>query len=585
MIAVGKNIHIGVPINVIYRLLFVILCCQLIVSAQPSETFTTLVKTRGKALMKEAGSKDKTDGKAVFLRFIDILARETGKAGDKTTASRLTRAVTDPNTKDIPKTELAWATHVFARECYKDDIIRETAELMQFKTYATDVPNRENPEFVKQKHYLETLAGKLGLNFRDVGGYVQEIWIGGGKESFGIMSHSDVQPVDEKGWSHDPWSGAIIDGKIWGRGSVDDKGPIVAVMYGMRALLDTRLPLQKKIILLVGTDEESANEDVATYLKTNSAPDQTIVVDSNFPVVCAEKGWCGVWLNIPRDAGNNTGKGLLVTGVQAGFSPSIVPEKAKATIVNTDGMASSAKSVLEAKAKSFMQKRKGSKITITASADTLHLTASGKSVHSASPEKGHNALMDLLVFLDKDAAVLPNAYGLMAKFASTYIGFELNGKSLGVAWKDDFMGEVSVSANMFSETDTTLMYMFNFRIPKGIDSTTIVHALDSRFEEFGTKHGFKFSDTRYISKPLYNDPESPFVQKLLGIYNSVTGEKRKAQSTGGGTYAKRIPNAVVFGPALPDEEYLGHRPDEYLKVSTLIKNIEILTQTLVEFGL
>lgn len=567
------------------KLLLILLSCQVIANSQPSQTFTALLKARGAALMKEASSQGKVDGKAIYLRFIDIVAREAAKAGDKTTASRLTRAVTDPNTKDIPKEELAWATHVFAREYYKQDIIRETAELMKFRTFAAEMPNRENPEFIKQKAYLEKLANKLGLNFRDVGGYVQEIWIGDGKESFGIMSHSDVQPVDEKEWSHDPWSGAIINGKIWGRGSVDDKGPIVAVMYGMRALLDARLPLQKKIILLVGTDEESANEDVTTYLKTNKAPDQTIVVDSNFPVVCAEKGWCGVWLNIPRDAGNAKGNGLLITSLQAGFSPSIVPEKATATIVNHGGSASGAKNMLDEKAKEFMKRRKGARITVGLAGDTLHLTATGKSVHSASPEKGHNALMDLLVFLDKDAAVLPNAYGLMAKFASTYIGFELNGKSLGIAHKDDFMGEVSVSANMFQETDTTLTYMFNFRIPKGIDSTKVVNAIDSRFEEFGKKHGFKFSDQRYITKPLYNDPNSPFVQKLLGIYNSLTGENRKAESIGGGTYAKRIPNAVVFGPALPDEEYLGHRPDEYFEISTLLKNIEILTHTMVEFGM
>jgi len=95
----------------------------------------------------------------------------------------------------------------------------------------------------------------------------------------------------------------------------------------------------------------------------------------------------------------------------------------------------------------------------------------------------------------------------------------------------------------------------------------------------------KLKVTHYISAPLYNDPGSPFVQRLLAIYNAVTGEKRMPQSIGGGTYAHRIPNAVVFGPALPDEEYLGHQPNELLKVSTLIRNIEILTHTMFDFGL
>ena len=549
-----------------------------------SDKLPVLLESRGAALMKKAGSAGKV-GKAVYLQFVDLVAGELSKSGDKATATRLIDAIADPSGVNFPRTEFAWITHTFAREFYKDDIIRETAGLIRFKTYATDVPNRENPEFIWQKEYLRSLAGKLGLNFNDVGGYVQEIWIGDGKESFGIMSHSDVQPVAPEEWSHDPWSGDIIDGKIWGRGSVDDKGPIVAVMYGMRALLDSGLPLRRKIVLLVGTDEESANEDVATYLKTNKAPDQTIVVDSNYPVICAEKGWCGVWLHIPGGAGNIGGNGLLVTSLQSGFSPSIVPERAMAKVVSSGGNAAVAKNEIEERAVAFTKGRPGARIEVGLAGDTLLLTAWGKSVHGAVPEQGHNALMDLLIFLDHDLRVLPNDYGLMAKFAAKYVGFELDGKSLGIAHKDDFMGEVTVAANMFQETDTTLMYMFNFRVPRGIERAKIEQALNSRFEEFGKEHGFKFSDTRYLSDAHYFDPESPLVQKLLGIYNSITKENRKPESIGGGTYARRLPNAVVFGPALADEEYLGHQPNEYFLISTLVKNIEILTHTMVEFGM
>ncbi|MFN0157867.1 MAG: Sapep family Mn(2+)-dependent dipeptidase [Bacteroidota bacterium] len=568
-----------------------IVCVFLIAFALAAQTsvandkLASLLKTRGAELMNQSRT-NATDGKAVYLRFIDIVAGELAKSGEKATAARITNAMIDPYTLGFPKTEFAWMTHTFAREFYKDDIIRETAQLIKFRTFATGVPNRDNPEFIKQKEYLRRLATKLGLNFNDVGGYVQEIWIGDANGTFGIMSHSDVQPVQAEEWSHDPWSGDIIDGKIWGRGSVDDKGPIVAVMYGMRALLDSGLPLQKKIILLVGTDEESANEDVATYLKTHKAPDQTIVVDSNYPVICAEKGWCGIWLHIPRNipppADNN---GLLVTSLNAGFSPSIVPEKATARLVPIGMSASDAKKMIEEKFEAFKKRRKNARITAGLAGDTLYLTALGKSVHSSTPDIGHNALMDMLVFLDRDLKVLPNEYGLIAKFASKYIGFELDGKSLGIAHRDDFMGEVTVAANMFHQSDTTLMFMFNFRVPKGIERAKVEAALNTRFTSFGNEHGFIFKDTRYIGEAHYFDPENPLVKNLLGIYNSVTGENRKAQSIGGGTYAHRIPNAVVFGPALPDEEYLGHQPNEYFLISTLIKNIELLTHAMVEFGM
>ena len=567
---------------IIVKLFFILLFTT--ANAAANESLTSILTSRGSTLITDAKAAG-TNGAAVYSRFVELIATELGKSGDSLTATKLTSAMANPSASGFPRDEFAWITHTFAREFYKDAIIRETGELIKFKTFANDVPNRMNPEFIRQKKYLQSLAEKLGLHFNDVDGYVQEIWIGNGPESFGLMSHSDVQPVAPEEWSHDPWSGEIIDGKIWGRGSVDDKGPIVAIMYGMKAILDSGFPLKKKIILLVGTDEESANEDVASYLKVKAAPDQTIVVDSNFPVICAEKGWCGIWLHIPKDAGASKGKGFRVISLQSGFSASIVPEKAVAKILPSKIRSEQAMKEITTKAAQFEKRRAGAKIEVTLLSDTLIVTTHGRTVHSSVPGQGHNALMDMLVFLDTDLKVLPNAFGLMAKFAAKYIGFELDGKSLGVAHTDDFMGSTTVAGDMFTKTDSSVMFMFNFRIPKGIDQATIEHELKTRFESFGKQYGFKFSDTRYMGKPHYFDPNNPLVQKLLTIYNSVTKEHRHAQSIGGGTYAHRLPNAVVFGPALPDEEYLGHQPNEYLLISTLVKNIEILTHTMVEFGM
>ena len=552
---------------------------------QTSDALISILESRGSELIKHATEIGSGDSRAVYARFVKLVAAELSKAGDEETANRITDVINQPDKYEIPKAEIAWITHTFAREFYQDEIIKKTGELIRFKTYASDVPNRFNPEFIEQKEYLRKLAERLGLNFNDVDGYIQEIWIGEGNESFGIMSHSDVQPVGVSEWRYDPWSGETIDGMLWGRGAVDDKGPIVAVMYGMRALLDSGLPLKKKIILLVGTDEESANEDVSTYLKTHAAPDETIVVDSNYPVVCAEKGWGGIWLRLPRSPIQRTRKGLYISHLQSGFSPSIVPEKATAKLMSVGLSNAEAIQILESKRDKFVKERSAARLSIELAGDTLLVTAYGKSVHSSRPATGHNALMDLLVFLDREINPLRNEIALMAKFASTYIGFELNGKSLGIEHHDDFMGNVTVAGDMFQTEDSTVMFMFNFRMPRGVELAAIETSLTVRFQDFSNAYGVNFSITKYIDSPLYNDPNSVFVQRLLRIYNSITGENRKPQSTGGGTYAKRIPNAVVFGPVMPDEEYLGHQPNEHMKISTLIRNIEILTHTLVEFGM
>jgi len=570
----------NLPLTAIFSLLL-LLPLQVFSS---NEVLKSILNEHGTELVLAASGSAVTDSRTVFRQYAVLVAGELEKAGQTVTARSIRDALDDPSNGALPKDELAWIIHSFARDYYHDDIVRATAELIRFRTYATDVPNRLNPEFAAQKEYLRQLAEKLGLSFNDVDGFVQEIWIGDGDQSFGVMSHSDVQPVIEAEWSHNPWGGEVIDGEIWGRGSVDDKGPICAVLYGMRAILDSGIPLRRKVILLVGTDEESANEDVATYLSGHAAPDQTIVVDSNFPVVCAEKGWAGFWLSLPR-GDDISSTGLRVADLHSGFSPSIVPESAVAKLVETGSSADDLRIRVEQAANSFMESRAGSDLRVATSGDTVVVTAHGKSVHSSVPASGHNALMDLLVFLTNNIHPARNSYGLLAEFATRYIGFELDGKSLGIAHHDDFMGDLTVAADMFYSSDTSVTFMFNIRRPRGLPTSDFERAIQERFDEFGKAHGVVLTDQRYIGEPHYRDPESPFVRELLSIYNDVTGEDRKAASIGGGTYAQRLPNAVVFGPALPDEEYLGHQPDERFRISTLSRNIEILTHAMVMFAI
>jgi len=553
---------------------------------QSLEKLQILLKKQGAEYAQQANVFGRGDSRSVYGRFVGLVVRGLEEQGENATARRIAEAFTNPATGQIPRTEFAWITHTYARHVYGEEIINQTAELIKFRTHETPTtPNRMNPEFVRQREYLRVLAGKLGLHYNDVGGYVQEIWIGEGKESFGVMSHSDVETVDLSGWTHDPWSGKLIDGEMWGRGTVDDKGPIVTVMYGMRAILDSGLPLKKKLILLVGTDEESANEDVKTYLKTNRPPDQTIVVDMYYPVICAEKGWCGTWLELPLPSGPPAGKGLWIADLRSGISSSIVPDKAVAKL-RAIGMSPGEAAIFVAgKANEFMKERSGSRLLVEAAGDTVVVSAAGKSVHSSVPETGHNALMDLLVFLDRDVRPLPNSFAQLARFGTKYIGFELDGKSLGIKHHDGFMGDVTVAANMFEATDSTVLFMVNMRIPRGITPNAVEKALKTRYSSFNKKENVNLKMTHYMNKAHYTNPRSAFVQQLMGIYNSVTGEHRAPGSIGGGTYARRIPNAVGFGPALPDEEYLGHQPNERIKLSTLERNIEILTHTLVEFGL
>lgn len=80
-----------------------------------------------------------------------------------------------------------------------------------------------------------------------------------------LLSHSDVVPVEEDRWSHDPFGGAIVDGMLWGRGALDMKS--ITVMHAVAAgrLAATGTPTREVIIAVLG-DEEAGGDEGARWL-------------------------------------------------------------------------------------------------------------------------------------------------------------------------------------------------------------------------------------------------------------------------------------------------------------------------------
>ena len=90
---------------------------------------------------------------------------------------------------------------------------------------------------------------RLGMEPRDVDGYCCDTEIGEGDEVIAVLSHLDVVPEGE-GWDHDPYGAEIIDGRMIGRGTSDDKGPGVAAVFAMKAILNAGIPLRRRCRLI-----------------------------------------------------------------------------------------------------------------------------------------------------------------------------------------------------------------------------------------------------------------------------------------------------------------------------------------------
>jgi len=131
----------------------------------------------------------------------------------------------------------------------------------------------------------------LGFTATDFDGYAGHAEIGEGDEVIGILGHVDTVPLGD-GWDLDPCSGAMVDGKIFGRGVMDDKGPTIASIYAIKALQMAGVPLTKKIRVIFGLDEESGWECMDHYLPLAGEPDCSFTPDGAFPVIYGEKGIC-----------------------------------------------------------------------------------------------------------------------------------------------------------------------------------------------------------------------------------------------------------------------------------------------------
>jgi dipeptidase D len=118
-------------------------------------------------------------------------------------------------------------------------------------------------------------------------------------------------------------------GKLLGRGTEDDKGPIATALYAMKAIQDKQVPLSKRIELYVYMAEESDWEPLKQFLKTHTPPQVNITIDAEYPVVTAEKGYGSIKLTLPPRTALPASGGPVLQRLTGGFFGSQIPEDAR----------------------------------------------------------------------------------------------------------------------------------------------------------------------------------------------------------------------------------------------------------------
>jgi dipeptidase D len=460
---------------------------------------------------------------------------------------------------------------------YGERMVRDLQAMVGFQTF--EVAGKENwdlPEFVRQRDWLRQRAGELGLQFKSYDGRVEELTLPGPKPVLALLTHGDVQGVEGQQWSSPPFEGKLVNGRIIGRGTEDDKGPIVAGLYLLAALRESGWPRAMTIRLLVANGEESSWDEIPYYLARASMPDVTIGVDAAYPVTHSQKGY-GILTFRGRPAAEPKPAAWRVVKMSGGSGMSIIAERGEAVLERTGTPAERAGAFEELSrlATSWAKSHAPAKLTVAREGELLKLAAEGRGGHSSAPESGHNALGDLTAFLST-LALRMDAWGALAAFTGVAVGTETDARSLGLAYRDAVMGELTSNLSFLREDQGAPVSQINIRYPRGIAKPEMEKALAERTAAFNRRTGATIeAGVELSSQPHLAPAEGELVSKLLESWKEVTGKPGKPVAIGGGTQARLFKGGVDFGPAEDMVHYRGHGTDEYLTPEELHRIAEL----------
>lgn len=455
-------------------------------------------------------------------------------------------------------------------DSYADDIVRDTQRLIGYNSEYEEGGRPGQPFGAKIAEALDaTLALAAGMGFatRNVDGYMGVIDMGDpsrGKK-IGMIAHIDIVPAGD-GWTYPPFEGRVVDGKLYGRGSVDDKGPLVAALYAMKAVAESGLPVSNHARYLIGADEESGFRCIKYYLTKEEQPWGGFSPDGEFPVIYGEKGTYRFRIPACWQPADDAAR-FRVISAKGGARMNVVPEYASATLSCSDSLYALAEQALG------VYNPEG-RITLTRDSGRLLVEAHGVSAHSATPWFGLSANNLLLNYLRR----LPLAPAAAEQYLHALADLFADGNSgaaAGVACENEEFGALTLSLGVLAVDENGGCASFDMRYPNLGARAQLWQTIERNCQARG------LSPELLQDKPGLHVPQDSFlVQALLQAYQQTSGRSEGPKTIGGGTYSRALQNFVAYGPLFPGQRELAHERDEYISVDDLILCAKIYVQAL-----
>lgn len=451
---------------------------------------------------------------------------------------------------------------------HKDEMLQDIMELIRIPSVKSEAGTgapfgKENARVLKKVG--EILEG-YGFSVENHENYVVTADMSERKTEIDILAHMDVVSAEGSWQVTEPFSPVIRDGRLYGRGAADDKGPAMAAIYAMRAVKECGIPLAANVRLILGADEESGSDDIAYYYKKENPAPMTLSPDAQFPLVNIEKGILhGIFKGNPVNYTENP----VIKKINAGAEINVIPGAAEAIVF---GVPEEALQTVCRK----IQEKTGLQLVMERKEENFEVLVKGTACHASLPENGENALTGLLELLADPLFEKSEVYPQLSALHRFFPHGDWTGRHLGAAMEDEISGSV--------EINLTRLFYENGQLEGGFDSRTPLCATNENFRDVIAAKlkaaGLELGE-RPIYAPHHVPEESEFVQTLLDCYEMYSGRRGKPLTIGGGSYVHAVPNGVAFGCAELDVDNHMHGDDEFADIEQLVRSAKIYAQAIV----
>ena len=443
----------------------------------------------------------------------------------------------------------------------KDEIINQVCELIKIPSVSNESVNSSHPfgeECTNALNYILTLGESMGFRTKNIDNYCGYIEFGEGEDLVGIIGHLDVVPaLENDGWTTPPFVPQVRDGKLFGRGSIDDKGPVIASLFAMKAVMDS-CNVSKRVRLIIGLNEEKDWKCINYYKDHEEWPSIGFSPDANFPAIFAEKGILSLELKH-----NFSIKNYEILDINTNNNAiNVVPKYASITLKKLDNNDSDLKNNY-------------SNISITTlENNTFKIESFGTAAHAAHPELGENAIKLLVEFL-LDNFEFENSF--LKDIYDNGLFDILSPKFLAENPLEDESGVLTSNVAILEYKNNNLVIKINLRVPVTI-------SLDDIQNKYSCLSPNLKVNRLSSQEPLYIEKDSFLVKTLVDIFNKKSGFNSSPIAIGGGTYARAFENFISYGVTMPGKKDMCHQVDEFVEIDDLILASKIYAEAIYKLS-